>query len=84
MGANMQRQAVPLLRTEAPIIGTGMEYKAATDSGVVVLSGVDGVVKKISAREIIIQGDDKKEYSYKLLKFRRSNQGTCINQKTHS
>ncbi|MFA7163368.1 MAG: DNA-directed RNA polymerase subunit beta, partial [Eubacteriales bacterium] len=81
MGANMQRQAVPLLRTEAPIIGTGMEYKAATDSGVVVLSGVDGVVKKISAREIIIQGDDKKEYSYKLLKFRRSNQGTCINQK---
>src|SRR5690554_1919900 len=81
MGANMQRQAVPLLRTEAPIIGTGMEYKAATDSGVVVLSGVDGVVKKISAREIIIQGDDKKEYGYKLLKFRRSNQGTCINQK---
>ncbi len=81
MGSNMQRQAVPLLQAEAPIIGTGMEYKAARDSGVVVLSKTDGVVKKVSADRIIIKGNDGNEYEYKLLKFRRSNQGTCINQK---
>ncbi|MBE3101330.1 MAG: DNA-directed RNA polymerase subunit beta [Firmicutes bacterium] len=81
MGANMQRQAVPLLKSVAPIIGTGMEYKAAKDSGVVVLSQVSGVVKKVSANLIIIKGDDSKEYKYKMLKFQRSNQGTCINQK---
>jgi len=81
MGANMQRQGVPLIKTEAPIVGTGMEYKAARDSGVVVLAEQDGVVKKVSGREIIIRGDDNKDYTYKLLKFVRSNQGTCINQK---
>jgi len=81
MGANMQRQAVPLIRPEAPIVGTGMEYKAAKDSGVVVLAKQDGVVKKVSAREIVIRGKDNKDYTYKLLKFARSNQGTCINQR---
>ncbi|HHY82845.1 MAG TPA: DNA-directed RNA polymerase subunit beta [Clostridiales bacterium] len=81
MGSNMQRQAVPLIRPEAPIIGTGMEYKAAKDSGVVVLAKESGVVKKVAADLIIIQGDDGKEYRYKLLKFKRSNQGTCINQR---
>ncbi|HZK34054.1 MAG TPA: DNA-directed RNA polymerase subunit beta [Bacillota bacterium] len=81
MGANMQRQGVPLLRSQAPIVGTGMEYKAASDSGVVVLSDVKGLVKKVSSQQIVVMGDDKKEYTHKLLKFRRSNQGTCINQK---
>ncbi|NLC43280.1 MAG: DNA-directed RNA polymerase subunit beta [Clostridiales bacterium] len=81
MGANMQRQAVPLIRPEAPIIGTGMEYKAAKDSGVVVIAEMSGVVKKVSADQIIIRGDDNKDYKYKLLKFKRSNQGTCINQR---
>ena len=81
MGANMQRQAVPLIRPEAPIIGTGMEYKAAKDSGVVVLAKESGVVKKVSSNLIVIKGDDKKEYRYDLLKFKRSNQGTCINQR---
>jgi len=81
MGANMQRQAVPLIRPEAPIVGTGMEYKAARDSGVVVLAKQDGVVEKVSAREIIIRGKDNVRYTYKLLKFARSNQGTCINQR---
>ncbi len=81
MGANMQRQAVPLIRPEAPVIGTGMEYKAAKDSGVVVLAEQSGVVKKVSADQIIIRGDDNKDYKYKLLKFKRSNQGTCINQR---
>jgi len=82
MGSNMQRQAVPLLRTDSPIIGTGMEYKAAKDSGVVVLAKEDGVVQKVSADEIIIK--QKKTGTldkYKLIKFTRSNQGTCINQK---
>jgi len=81
MGANMQRQAVPLIRPESPIIGTGMEYKAARDSGVVVLAKEGGVVKKVSADQIVIKGNDQKEYVYKLLKFKRSNQGTCINQR---
>ena len=81
MGANMQRQGVPLIKPEAPIVGTGMEYKAARDSGVVVLAEQDGVVKKVSAREIIIRGKDNKDYTYRLLKFARSNQGTCINQR---
>ena len=81
MGANMQRQAVPLIRAEAPIIGTGMEYKAAKDSGVVVLAEQSGVVKKVSADQIIIRGEDNRDHRYKLLKFKRSNQGTCINQK---
>ncbi|NLG85525.1 MAG: DNA-directed RNA polymerase subunit beta [Firmicutes bacterium] len=81
MGSNMQRQAVPLLRTEAPLIGTGMEHKAAIDSGAVVLAREAGVVQKVDAREIVIQTDDGRVDHYRLLKFKRSNQGTCINQK---
>lgn len=81
MGSNMQRQAVPLLQSQSPIIGTGMEYKAAKDSGVVVLAKEAGTVKKVSASQIVIRGIGGKEYTYKLLKFMRSNQGTCINQK---
>ena len=80
MGANMQRQAVPLLRTEAPIVGTGIEYKAARDSGVSVLSKGPGVVKYVDANKIIVLHDDGEEVTYELLKYRRSNQGTCINQ----
>ena len=82
MGSNMQRQAVPLVRAEAPIIGTGVEFIAAKDSGAVIKSPVDGVVEYVSANEIIIRGDeDKKKHRFKLLKFKRSNQGTCMNQK---
>ena len=81
MGSNMQRQAVPLLNPKAPIVGTGMEYKAARDSGVVVLSPEAGIVKKVSAQYITILGDSGKEYTFKLLKFLRSNQSTCINQR---
>ena len=81
MGSNMQRQAVPLLRTEAPLVGTGMEYKAAIDSGVVVLAKESGVVRKVSADEIIIKTDKGDEHRYRLIKFQRSNQGTCMNQK---
>ena len=81
MGANMQRQAVPLLQAESPVIGTGMEYKAAKDSGVVVLSGEEGSVEKVSSDLIIIKDDEGNKHTHKLLKFRRSNQGTCINQK---
>ncbi|MCA0386087.1 MAG: DNA-directed RNA polymerase subunit beta [Firmicutes bacterium] len=82
MGSNMQRQAVPLVRAEAPIIGTGIEHIAAKDSGSVVKSPVDGVIEYVSADEIVVRGNaDKKKYRYKLLKFKRSNQGTCINQK---
>jgi DNA-directed RNA polymerase subunit beta len=81
MGSNMQRQAVPLIRTEAPIIGTGMEYRAAKDSGVVVVAKESGVVKKVSADRIVIKEDGGKEQVYELIKFARSNQGTCINQR---
>ena len=82
MGANMQRQAVPLVRVEAPIIGTGIEHIAAKDSESVVKAPVDGVVDYVSAEEIVIRGNvDKKKYRFKLLKFKRSNQGTCINQR---
>ena len=81
MGANMQRQAVPLIRTEAPVVGTGMEYKAAKDSGVVVLAKEDGVVVKVSATSIDIRNKDGQITTYKMLKFKRSNQGTCINQR---
>ena len=82
MGANMQRQAVPLLKTEAPIIGTGIEYKAARDSGVVVLAKHSGVVVRVSSSEILIKRDEDGQIDkYKLLKFKRSNQGTCINQR---
>ncbi len=81
MGSNMQRQAVPLLKTESPIVGTGMEYKAAVDSGVTVVSKHDGVVEKVSANEILIRTDEGSLETYKILKFMRSNQGTCINQR---
>jgi len=81
MGSNMQRQAVPLIKTEAPVIGTGIEYKAARDSGVVVLAKNAGVVEKVSANEIVIRNDNGQNDHYKLLKYLRSNQGTCINQR---
>ena len=82
MGSNMQRQAVPLLVTEAPVVGTGMEYKAACDSGVVVLAKNSGTVEFVDAESIVIRRDDNNEKDeYTLLKFRRSNQGTCINQR---
>ncbi|MHB8917855.1 MAG: DNA-directed RNA polymerase subunit beta, partial [Desulfocucumaceae bacterium] len=81
MGANMQRQAVPLLKAQAPLVGTGIEHKAAKDSGVVVLSRNGGVVERVTATEITIRTDDGKADNYKLHKFKRSNQGTCINQK---
>ena len=82
MGSNMQRQAVPLLVTEAPIVGTGMEYKAARDSGVVILARNSGTVEFVDADTIIIRRDDNNEKDvYNLLKFKRSNQGTCINQR---
>ncbi len=80
MGSNMQRQAVPLLRTEAPIVGTGMEYKAAVDSGTVVLCKKNGVVVHVNADYVEIQTADGID-RYNLTKFMRSNQGTCINQK---
>ena len=82
MGSNMQRQAVPLLVTEAPYVGTGMEYKAARDSGVVSLAKHAGTIEFVDADEIRIRRDDNNEVDeYKLLKFKRSNQGTCINQR---
>jgi len=81
MGSNMQRQSVPLLKTDAPIIGTGMEYRAAKDSGVVIVAENDGVVEKSSATEIVIKREDGNKDRFKLLKFKRSNQGTCFNQK---
>ena len=81
MGSNMQRQAVPLLRPESPIVGTGMEYKAAVDSGVVAISRTEGTVVKVSAREIQVKDTAGRVESYQLTKFMRSNQGTCINQR---
>jgi DNA-directed RNA polymerase subunit beta len=82
MGSNMQRQAVPLLVTEAPYVGTGMEYKAARDSGVVLLAKNSGTVEYVEAGRIAIRRDDDNGLDeYRLLKFKRSNQGTCINQK---
>ncbi len=80
MGANMQRQAVPLLRTEAPVVGTGMEYKAGVDSGVCVLAKRAGTVDYVSADKIIVRTDSDELDVYKVLKFMRSNQGTCFNQ----
>ena len=80
MGANMQRQAVPLLRTQAPLVGTGMEYTAARDSGVCVLAKRAGTVERVTGKEIIVKTDDGKLDRYDLIKFMRSNQSTCINQ----
>lgn len=81
MGANMQRQAVPLVKTEAPIIGTGLEYKSAKDSGAVVVCKNPGIVKSVSADQIIVVNDEGDTDTYTLLKFIRSNQGTCYNQR---
>ena len=81
MGANMQRQSVPLLCTQAPIIGTGMEYKVAVDSGVCILAKNAGVVERVTGDEIVIRKDDGGVDKYSVLKFKRSNQGTCVNQR---
>ena len=81
MGSNMQRQAVPLLKPEAPIVGTGMEYKAAHDSGVVILAKESGAVVSVDAGSIVVESDDGVRHHHKLIKFKRSNQGTCINQR---
>ena len=80
MGSNMQRQAVPLVTREAPIIGTGVEYRAAKDSGAVVVARNEGIAEKVTADEIIIKKEDGTKDRYKLIKFKRSNQGTCVNQ----
>ena len=81
MGSNMQKQAVPLLKTESPIVGTGMEYKAAVDSGVVVLAKHSGRVTKVDAEQIEILSDENILDRYDIIKFMRSNQGTCVNQR---
>ncbi len=81
MGSNMQRQAVPLLKTEAPIVATGIEYKAAVDSGTVPLAIGDGTVLRVSADEVTIKYDTLGTKTHKLIKFMRSNQGTCVNQR---
>ncbi len=81
MGANMQRQAVPLMTTESPIIGTGIEYRAAKDSGILVLAEDDGVVEKVTGSSITVKYKNGKTVVHKLRKFKRTNGGTCINQK---
>ena len=81
MGSNMQRQAVPLIKPEAPIIATGIEYRAAKDSGVCIVAKNSGVVEKVTASEIVIRTDKGQKDQYRLLKYKRSNQGTCINQR---
>ncbi len=82
MGSNMQRQAVPLMVTDSPIIGTGMEYKTAKDSGICVIARHDGVVERIAANEIVIRNaETNKKDRYKMIKYQRSNQSTCLNQK---
>ena len=81
MGSNMQRQAVPLLKPDSPIVGTGMEYKAAVDSGVVVVSDVDGVVKSVSADKVVVSVKGGEDRVFEFIKFKRSNQSTCINQR---
>ena len=81
MGSNMQKQAVPLLITDSPIVGTGMEYKAAVDSGVVVVAKYAGTVEKVNANNITIVREDGRKDVYNLIKFKRSNQSNCVNQK---
>ena len=81
MGANMQRQAVPLMTTESPIVGTGIEYRAAKDSGILVLAEDDGVIEKVTGSAITVKYKNGKTVVYKLRKFKRTNGGTCINQK---
>ena len=81
MGSNMERQAVPLLCSESPVVGTGMEQQVARDSGQLVLAGSEGDVISVTSREIVLRADDGEEHSYPLMKFMRTNQGTCINQR---
>ena len=81
MGSNMQRQAVPLLVTDSPIVGTGMEYKAAKDSGICVIAKNAGIAERVSASEIIVKTDAGKRDTYRLIKYQRSNQSTCLNQR---
>ncbi|MGH8867974.1 MAG: DNA-directed RNA polymerase subunit beta [Actinomycetes bacterium] len=81
MGSNMQRQAVPLLRAESPLVGTGMEYRAAKDAGDVIVAEKAGVVQEVSADVVTVAADDGTYQTYRIAKFRRSNQGTCFNQK---
>ncbi|MFN0144416.1 MAG: DNA-directed RNA polymerase subunit beta [Mycobacterium sp.] len=81
MGANMQRQAVPLVRSEAPLVGTGMELRAAIDAGDVVIATKAGVVEEVSADYVTVMADDGTRYSYRMRKFNRSNHGTCANQR---
>ncbi len=81
MGSNMQKQAVPLLMTDSPIVGTGMEYKAAIDSGVVVVAENGGWAESVTSDEIVIHCDDGHKDTYRLIKFKRSNSGTCVNQR---
>ncbi len=81
MGANMQRQAVPLMIPEAPVVGTGIEYRAARDSGTTILAAEDGVIEKVTADEIIVKNVNGNKDTYKLRKFKRTNGGTCINQR---
>ncbi|MFI6772410.1 DNA-directed RNA polymerase subunit beta [Nocardia sp. NPDC050412] len=81
MGANMQRQAVPLIRSESPIVGTGMEFRAALDSGDMVVNAKAGVVEEVSGDFITVMADDGTRKSYRLRKFARSNQGNCVNQR---
>ena len=81
MGSNMQRQAVPLLKPESPLVGTGMEQRVARDSGQVVLSKSSGVVSSVTGNNIIVEDENGKSHNHKLIKFHRSNQGTCINQR---
>ena len=81
MGSNMQKQAVPLMVTDSPIVGTGMEYKAAVDSGVVVVAKEAGVVERVEATKIVVACEDGHKDVYELIKFKKTNQGTCFNQK---
>ena len=81
MGSNMQKQAVPLMVTDSPIVGTGMEYKAAVDSGVVIVAREAGIVEKVEATKIVIACDDGHRDVYDLIKFKKTNQGTCFNQR---
>ena len=81
MGSNMQRQAVPLLRPERPLVGTGLESQVARDSGMVPITKVNGTVSYVDANEIIVKDDDGNEHFHYLQKYQRSNQDTCLNQR---
>ena len=82
MGSNMQRQAVPLLRPQAPIVGTGIEGRVARDSGQVVMAKATGVVTSVTGREIVITDAEGNEHNHTLIKFARTNQGTCFDQRS--